>query len=300
MKSPTIQKAARSPFCQRTRKERKEKKDRRDRKIIYHDDLDYHNRGIPLNVKIEAFGILNVPMVEEEGKSDISGMVSRAIDEEGVSLDDGDIVVVTEKIVSKAEGRVVELADVSPSPEAERLAKETGKDPRLVELILGESNEVLRVGEGLIITETTSGLVCANAGIDQSNVLDGRAKLLPADPDKSAREIRNALEKRYGVGGIGVVIADSFGRPFRSGSVGVAIGASGIKALWDRRGEKDIYGRELAATRVAVADMLASTASLLMGEAGEKIAVVVIRGCDFRGEGNAADLLRERDEDIFR
>jgi len=238
-------------------------------------------------------------MVDEEGKSDIPGMVSRAIDEEGVSLADGDVVVVTEKIVSKAEGRVVELADVSPSPGAERLAKDTGKDPRLVELILGESNEVLRVGEGLIITETTNGLVCANAGIDQSNVRGGRAKLLPADPDKSAGEIRTALEKRYGVG-IGVVIADSFGRPFRRGSVGVAIGASGIKALWDRRGEKDIYGRELAATRVAVADMLASTASLLMGEAGEKIAVVVIRGCDFTGDGNAADLLRGRDEDIFR
>ena len=249
-------------------------------------------------LKIEAFGILNIPIVEEG--SDIPGIIFRAIGEQGISLEDGDIIVVTEKIISKAEGRIVELAGVSPSPEAVELAKKTGKDPRLVELILEESNEVLRVGENLIITETKGGFVCANAGIDQSNIREGCAKLLPEDPDRSAREIRNAFEERYGIRGVGVVIVDSFGRAFRNGSVGVAIGAAGIKALWDRRGERDIYGRKLTVTRVAVADMLASTASLLMGEAGEKVAVVVIKGLDFRGEGKAADLLRERGEDVFR
>ncbi len=249
-------------------------------------------------LKIEAFGILNIPIVEKG--SDIPGIICRAIDEQGISLEEGDIIVVTEKIISKAEGRVVRLADVSPSSKAEDLAKKTGKDPRLVELILGESNEILRVGENLIITETKGGFVCANAGIDQSNIREGCAKLLPEDPDRSASVIRNALEEWYNIKGIGVVIADSFGRAFRNGSVGIAIGASGIKALWDRRGERDIYGRRLMVTRVAVADMLASTASLLMGEAGEKVAVVVIKGLDFRGEGTAADLLRCRSEDVFR
>ncbi|MFQ5815299.1 MAG: coenzyme F420-0:L-glutamate ligase, partial [Candidatus Hydrothermarchaeaceae archaeon] len=167
------------------------------------------------------------------------------------------------------------------------------------ELIIGESRDILAIGENFIIVETRNGLVMANAGVDQSNVEDGMAKLLPLDPDLSAREIRSYLEERTG-GRLGVIIADSLGRPFRNGSIGVAIGASGVRTLWDRRGEKDMLGKELKVTRVAVGDCLASIANLVMGEAAERTPVVVIRGFDFSGDGKAQDLIRPREKDVFR
>ncbi|NOZ59239.1 MAG: coenzyme F420-0:L-glutamate ligase [Euryarchaeota archaeon] len=240
---------------------------------------------------------LRLPYVREG--DDVAGLILRALQEQELDLEDGDVVVVTEKIVARAEGREVELDNVEPSAEARRLAEVTGKDPRVVQLILNEAREVLAAGENFIIVETRHGFVCANAGIDQSNVEEGRAKLLPLDPDRSAREIRRALEEATGRR-LGVVIADSFGRSFRLGSVGVAIGCSGIVALLDRRGERDLLGRELKVTRVAVADCIASAANLVMGEGSEGIPVAIVRGTKVLGEGRARDLIRPKESDVFR
>ena len=248
-------------------------------------------------MKVEIIPLKHIPFVEEG--DDLAELILSALQKENLELQDGDVVVVTEKIVARAEGREVELSSVTPSEEARRFARETGKDPRVVQLILDESKEVLATGENFIIVETKHGFVCANAGRDQSNVREGKAKLLPADPDKSAREIRRRLEQATGRR-IGVVICDSFGRSFRLGSVGVAIGCSGIRALWDRRGERDLLGRTLKVTRVAVADCIASAANLVMGEAGEGVPVAIVRGLDVLGDGSGKDLLRPKERDVFR
>ncbi len=247
-------------------------------------------------MKVEIFA-LRLPYVKMG--DDVAALILEALKEQSLELRDGDVVVVTEKIVSRAEGREVELDSVAPSAEAQRLARVTGKDPRVVQLILDEAKEVLAVGENFIIVETRHGFVCANAGIDQSNVEQGRAKLLPLDPDRSAAGIRRRLEEATGKR-LGVVIADSFGRSFRLGSVGVAIGCSGIVALLDRRGERDFLGRELRVTRVAVADCIASAANLVMGEAAEGIPVAVVRGLSVLGKGSARDLIRPKESDVFR
>ncbi|MEE9594863.1 MAG: coenzyme F420-0:L-glutamate ligase [Candidatus Hydrothermarchaeales archaeon] len=246
---------------------------------------------------IEVIGIENFPIIK---KGDSLGeLILASLKKMGIELHENDILVITEKIVSKAEGRLVELKDVVPSEKALKLAEATGKDPRIVELILRESCEVLAVGENFIIVETRSGFVMANAGVDESNVDDGTAKLLPLDPDRSAKEIKGYLERKTRRK-LGVIISDSLGRPFRHGSIGVAIGASGLRTLWDRRGEQDMLGKELMVTRVAVGDCLASAANLVMGEAAEMIPVVVIRGFDFSGDGNALDLIRPKEQDVFR
>lgn len=246
---------------------------------------------------MQVIGLNNIPFIEEG--DDLVELISAALRKKKITLEDNDIVAVTEKIVAKAEGRLVELAKVKPSRRAKLLGKKTGKDPRIVELILRESKEILAFGKNFIIVETKHGFICANAGIDQSNIETGKAKLLPRNPDKSADKIRRTLEKKTG-NRIGVVIVDSFGRPFRYGTVGVAIGASGIKALWDRRGDRDLFGKELQVTRVAVADCVASAANLVIGEASEKIPVAVVRGLNFLGEEKAAGLIRKKKEDVFR
>ncbi|MFL0671430.1 MAG: coenzyme F420-0:L-glutamate ligase [Erythrobacter sp.] len=212
----------------------------------------------------------------------------------------GDIVVVAQKIVSKAEGRKVALAAVEPSPEALALAKRIGKDPRLVELVLRESAAVMRAKPGVLIVRHRLGLVMANAGIDQSN-LEGadHALLLPVDPDGSAAQLAATLSERFGVA-LGVVISDSFGRAWRHGSVNVAIGAAGIPTLWDRRGERDRNGRMLIATEVAVADALAAAAGLVMGEGAEGRPVALMRGFAAPGmPGCAGDLIRPSQTDLF-
>jgi len=246
---------------------------------------------------IELLAIENFPLIKKG--DNLGEIIFESLKKNGFELSENDIVVITEKIVSKAEGRLVELKDVVPSEKASELAEAVGKNPKIVELVLRESNEVLATGENFIIVETRDGLVMANAGVDESNLEDGFAKLLPVDPDGSARKLRSFLEEKSGKK-LGIIIADSLGRPFRSGSVGVAIGASGIHALWDRRGEKDMMGKELTVTRVAVGDCLASAANLVMGEASEGIPVVVIRGFNFSGEGNASELIRAREIDVFR
>lgn len=245
---------------------------------------------------MEAIGLDNLPLVSEG--DDLVEIIDRAITDSGISLEDCDVIAITEKIVSKAEGRLVKLDDVEPSKRATELAEKAGKDSRVVELILQEAKEILHAGN-FIIVETGHGIVAASAGIDQSNVPDGYAKLLPEDPDATAAKIREGLEKRTGKK-LGVIIVDSLGRPFRQGAIGVAIGASGIKTLWDRRGETDIFDRTLEVTRVGIGDMLASAASLLMGEAMERVPVVIIKGVDFSGDGSGKDLIREKGEDVFR
>jgi len=218
----------------------------------------------------------------------------------GPGIEAGDVVVVTQKIVSKAEGRVVSLEDVRPSEEAERLGVETEKDPRLVELILRESNRVVRQRGPVLITETKHGFVCANAGIDASNVgPEGLVSLLPEDPDRSAAAIRGALRERIGAD-VAVIITDTFGRPWREGHTNVAIGLAGMLPFVDYVGQSDPHGYELRVSTLAVADELAAAAELVHGKL-EAVPVAIIRGYAYpRGEGSARALVREAEKDLFR
>jgi coenzyme F420-0:L-glutamate ligase/coenzyme F420-1:gamma-L-glutamate ligase len=218
----------------------------------------------------------------------------------GPGIEAGDIIVVTQKIVSKAEGRVVSLGDVTPSPEAERLAVETEKDPRLVELILRESNRVVRQRGPILITETKHGFVCANAGIDASNVgPEGLVSLLPEDPDRSAAAIRRAIADRTGAD-VAVIITDTFGRPWREGHTNVAIGLAGMLPFADYVGQSDPHGYELRVSTLAVADELAAAAELVQGKL-DRVPVAIIRGYVYpRGEGSARELVRDAEKDLFR
>ena len=292
---------------------------------------------------------------------DLGALLGDAIDRAGESIRHGDVVVVAQKIVSKAEGRIVRLADVTPSPRAIELGARVDKDPRAVEVILGEAVEVLRAVPGILIVETRHGIVLANAGADMSNIEhdeeDDHLLLLPEDPDASADRLRTALESQMeeeafssteiaastgegikenasvfastGAGrgemepslnepcgsspataarkpGIGVVVADSVGRAWREGTVGLAIGVSGLPARLDRRGEPDLFGRALHVTEVGIADSIASAASIVMGEGAEGRPAALVRGLSFddRSEaeraGRARDLVRPRERDLFR
>jgi coenzyme F420-0:L-glutamate ligase/coenzyme F420-1:gamma-L-glutamate ligase len=235
---------------------------------------------------------------------DLAEMIAEALTRTEVAAADGDVLVVAQKIVSKAEGRQVRLADVTPSDRALELADIANKDSRVVELILRESIEVLRCRTGVIIVEHRSGLVMANAGIDASNVEaadgDESVLLLPLDADRSAGQLRAQLRHRLGCE-LGIVINDSFGRAWRNGTIGTAIGAAGITALWDMRGLPDRNGRVLRATEVALADEVAAAGSLLMGQAAEGFPVIHVRGFPVSGgHGIGRDLIRDRSLDLFR
>ena len=235
---------------------------------------------------------------------DLALAIADAVAANGETLADGDIVVVAQKIVSKAEGRYVDLVDVTPSDEALGLAGKVDKDARLVELILLDSAEVVRLRPGVLIVANRHGLVLANAGIDTSNLDPARGDtevlLLPEDSDRSAAALREALTGRTGAS-LGVIINDSLGRAWRNGTVGVAIGASGIAALSDQRGRPDRRGRELRVTEIGLADEIAATASSVMGQADEGRPVVIVRGlARAAGDGTARDLVRDRELDLFR
>jgi coenzyme F420-0:L-glutamate ligase/coenzyme F420-1:gamma-L-glutamate ligase len=235
---------------------------------------------------------------------DLAALMLDACERIGLGLEDGDVLVLAQKIVSKAEGRSVSLRDVVASPRAVEMAAVAQKDPRVVELILRESTSVVRCRAGVIIVEHRLGLVMANAGIDASNVDgaegDERVLLLPENPDRSAAALREALRGRTGCD-IGVVINDSFGRAWRNGTIGTAIGLAGPPGLWDMRGLPDRNGRVLRATEVGIADELASAASLLMGQGSEGLPAVHVRGFPLAlRDGNAAELIRSRDLDLFR
>lgn len=218
----------------------------------------------------------------------------------GPGIEAGDIIVVTQKIVSKAEGRVISLADVTPSAEAERLAADTAKDPRLVELILRESVRIVRQRGPVLITETRHGFVCANAGIDASNVgPHGTVCLLPEDPDRSAEGIRRAIHSRAGVE-VAVIISDTFGRPWREGHTNVAVGVAGMLPFADYIGQADSFGYELKVSNLAIADELAGAAELVMGKL-DGVPVAIVRGYRYpRGEGTARQIVRDPEKDLFR
>jgi coenzyme F420-0:L-glutamate ligase/coenzyme F420-1:gamma-L-glutamate ligase len=231
---------------------------------------------------------------------DLPAIIAQAATTSEVSLADDDVVVVTQKIVSKSEGRLVDLATVEPSQLARDWAERWDRDPRQVEVVLRESASIVRMAPGgLIISRTRHGLVCANAGVDVSNVGAGEvAALLPEDPDASARGIRDGLRARIGRSPA-VIISDSFGRPWRNGIVNVAIGSAGIESLLDLRGEPDVAGRPMRATIIAVADQLASAADLAGGKVDQR-PVVVVRGYDWRpSEEGASVLVMEPERDLF-
>jgi coenzyme F420-0:L-glutamate ligase/coenzyme F420-1:gamma-L-glutamate ligase len=235
---------------------------------------------------------------------DLAALILAALERSGEQFEAGDVLVVAQKIVSKAEGRIVSLASVCPTERARALAEETDKDPRLVELILQESAEVVRSRPGLIVVEDRRGFICANAGIDRSNIEQGgdeeTVALLPLDPDASARTIRERIAIQTGVE-LAVIVNDSHGRAWRQGTVGVAIGLAGMRALWDRRGDPDLTGYVLQHTVIGLADEIAAAASLLMGPAAEGIPAVIVRGLSLpRGDGTARDIQRPREMDLFR
>jgi coenzyme F420-0:L-glutamate ligase/coenzyme F420-1:gamma-L-glutamate ligase len=231
---------------------------------------------------------------------DLAVLIGEALVRSGRPLAAGDVVVVAQKAVSKSEGAIVDLASVMPSRFALRIAAVTGKDPRVVEVVLGESVRVVRMDRGVLIAETRHGFVCANAGVDASNAAaDGYVTTLPADPDASARGLRASLVRRSGVD-VAVIVSDSFGRPWREGSVNVALGVAGMAALEDLRGQVDDLGRVLRTTMVAVADELASAAQLVMGEMGG-VPAAVVRGFAWKtDEAGGGRLRRAPEKDLFR
>ena len=250
---------------------------------------------------IEIIPLVGISEVAEG--ADLAALIGDAIKVAGINLCRTDILVVTQKIVSKAEGRFRNLADVVPGEEAERLSRLVQKDPRLVELVLSESTAVLRSAPNVLITRHRLGLVMANAGIDRSNLGPGgedKVLLLPLDPDVSARRIGEGIAARAGAMPA-VVISDSFGRPWRYGVVGVGIGATGLPSLIDRRGDLDRDGRRLEVTQIALADIVATAALLAAGEGAEGIPAVLVRGYAWEGGASPATaLVRSLDEDLFQ
>jgi len=249
-----------------------------------------------------------IPLIRQA--DNLADILLSSLPASGLTLQNGDILVLAQKIVSKAEGRMVDLATVTPSPRAVELAAQAEKDPRVVELMLRESREVLRVRVGAVIVEHNLGFVCANAGIDHSNVFplgansveraDNYVLLLPENPDRSAAEIRARINVKTGVD-VGVLIIDSHGRAWRNGTVGVTIGLAGMPGLVDLRGQPDLFGYTLRVTQVGAADELAAAASLMMGQAAEGTPAVHVRGFPYPlREGTLGELIRPKDQDMFR
>ena len=250
--------------------------------------------------RLSLIAVEGLPLVRPG--DDLPALVLAALAATDEALQDGDVVVFAQKIVSKAEGRYVDLADVVPGAEALRVAVEVAKDPRLVEVILSQSRRVVRMRRDVLIVEHALGLVMANAGVDHSNVgpAGDRVLLLPIDPDASAAALRAAFARLCGRS-VGVIINDSFGRAWRQGTMGVAIGVAGVPALLDRRGDADLFGHALQSTVIGHADELAAAASVLMGPAAEGRPVVIIRGVPAGGvAGRAADIMRPAAQDLFR
>lgn len=248
--------------------------------------------------------LLGIPLIHPG--DDLSKIVLQSLEQTGITLVDGDILVLAQKVVSKAENRLANLVDVVPSERALDLAAQIDKDARLIELILLESNEVLRYRSGVIIVEHRLGFICANAGIDHSNVCgegdesEEWVLLLPKNPDAYAKTLRQCVEKARGVR-LGVMIIDSHGRAWRMGTVGLTIGLSGLPALVDLRGQMDIFGYELRVTQVGAADELAAAASLVMGQTAEQTPVVHVRGFPYPlREASLSEILRPKDQDLFR
>ena len=246
---------------------------------------------------VHVFPVSRIP--EVKAGDDLPKLIAAGARASGVAFADKDVVVVKQKVVSKSEGRLVELDGVRPGPRARALAKRQNKDPRLVELILRESVKIVREGHGVIIARTRAGMVCANAGIDQSNVPRGFVALLPEDPDLSAARLRRGLEALTGKR-LAVIVSDTFGRPWRRGQTDVAIGCSGILPLLPYAGKKDSFGYELRVTEPAVVDELAGAAELVTGKLNQ-VPVAVVRGAMYRrGKGGVSALVMDPKRDLFR
>jgi coenzyme F420-0:L-glutamate ligase/coenzyme F420-1:gamma-L-glutamate ligase len=257
----------------------------------------------PVSLTLTAFA--GIPLVHSG--DDLVALILQSLQQTSIKLEDGDILVIAQKIVSKSEGRYVRLADVKPSKRAFQLAAETEKDPRLMELILSESREIVRYRSSVIVAENRQGVVLANAGIDHSNVEEDGGKeqvlLLPLDPDASAANIRKQLQRKTNRN-LAVIINDSLGRAWRNGTTGTALGVSGLPALLDLRGRPDLFGEPLQTSEEAIADELSAAASLLQGQAGEGRPVILIRGYDFSGiptqNTGTFGLIRPKEKDLFR
>lgn len=255
--------------------------------------------------RLEVFAVPGVPLLR--AGDDLGAIAVRALSDAGIALQDADVVVVASKAVSRAEGRFVDVSTVKPSARAEELGQKIGKDARAVELVLSESSAVSRVARDVLVVRHRLGFVVANAAIDMSNAVPVGAPessgpwalLLPVDPDASAERLRHVLTQETGAA-VGVVITDSFGRPFRLGTVGVAIGVAGLPALWDKRGEPDLFERRLEHTETALADQVAAAADLVAGQANEGRALVVVRGLSFDvGVHGVGELLRPSHQDLY-
>ncbi len=244
--------------------------------------------------------ILAVPGIPEiSSELDLGEIIAQSTRKANLEIDNGDIFVVAQKIVSKAEGQVVSLDTIEPSSTALRWAEFYDKDARIIEVVLKESKRLVRMERGLIISETAHGFICANAGVDASNTVPNQVSLLPKNPDESATKILRALEKEFAVK-LAVIVSDTFGRPWREGQVNVALGVAGIAPLLDYRGKSDSFGRELEATIIAIADELASAAELLTGKTTQ-IPVVVIKGFEYSSEEvTSQQIVRPPDKDLFR
>jgi coenzyme F420-0:L-glutamate ligase/coenzyme F420-1:gamma-L-glutamate ligase len=253
---------------------------------------------MPTPPALTLIGVAGLPLVQ--AGDDLVALIIDALAAQGTSLADDDVVVITSKIVSKSEGRMVDLGTVTPSSRARTLGTATDKDPRLVELILQESTAVSRARPGVLIVRHRLGFTSSAAGIDHSNVAAGDdvVLLLPVDPDASAARLHEGLERASGRR-LGVVLTDTHGRPFRLGNIGVAIGVAGLPALLDLRGDVDLFGHVLKVTEVPLADMVAAAAGLIAGETVERLPVVVLRGLARPGDGRAADLVRPPELDLY-
>ncbi len=254
-------------------------------------------------VQLTLVALPDIPLIQRG--DDLAAIILRGARDAQIDFKDDDVIVLAQKIVSKAEGRAVRLRDVTPSPRALELARGSQKDARFCEVVLWETREILRVRDGLIIVETKQGWVCANAGIDRSNVAPHDEEewvlRLPADADKSARELRERLHAETSRE-IGVIVNDTHGRAWRNGAVGVAIGVAGIPAVEDLRGHPDLFGYELQVTMVGLADQIASAASLLQGQADEGRPIIHARGIPMssRRDGSSREIVREKEQDLFR
>jgi coenzyme F420-0:L-glutamate ligase/coenzyme F420-1:gamma-L-glutamate ligase len=248
--------------------------------------------------QVQIIGVAGMPEVRPG--DDLAALILEATRGQGADVEDGDVLVVTQKIVSKAEGRLVDLCQVEPSARAQEMAARMGKDARLLEVILRESQRIVRQERGVIICETKHGFVCANAGVDTSNVGGGVVALLPENPDESAERIRAAIQEERAGASVAVIISDTFGRPWREGHTNVAIGVAGMSPVKDYVGQTDPHGYVLRVSTMAVADELAAAAELVM-EKLSRVPVAIVRGFDYQqGEGSARGLIRPRERDLFR
>jgi coenzyme F420-0:L-glutamate ligase/coenzyme F420-1:gamma-L-glutamate ligase len=250
---------------------------------------------------VQVIAVEGLPLSQKG--DNIGQLIVEATKKQGTTLQEKDVIVVTHVFVSKAEGNIINLDTVKPSERAIEIAKQTNKDPALVEVILQEAKDIVRIGPSSIITETRSGIISANAGVDRSNILGERnVAPLPKDPNASARNIRAEIKRLTGIN-VAVIVSDTHGRPFRMGEINIAIGVSGIKPIRDRRGEKDLFGYTLRIKQTAIADELASAAELVIGQASEGIPAAIIRGYTvYQAAENASatELTRPKEKDLFR